>query len=191
LANLGSLKKRGFEMMNEEQVWVLVEGTAPGAADFLGGWLMMAAEADKLLEEQYDQDPDFRLSVKTIEVVNVFTFSPTATKCIELLMKDLTSFSLSVFEEPWGNTFAVMADIGFFSQTGDRYQMTIPKSITRESIKAALQRLVATYDDDDLTHPENLVHCRSQAEVQDWQVRLERMPWMHRVADRNILLDGS
>lgn len=181
--------------MNEvtsKQFWVLVEGPAPGAADFLGRWLMMAAETDKQLQEQFERDPEFRHSVATIELVYGFAFSPTATKCIELLMNDLASFSLSALEGPWGDTFAVMAEIGFFSRTGDRYQMTIPKSITHEKIKAALKRLVATHDEnDDLVHPETLVHCLSQADVQDWQLRLKRLPWMQRVADRDILLNDS
>jgi hypothetical protein len=170
--------------MNEDtskHQWVLVEGPAPGAADFLGRWLMKAAAADKLLQRQFERDPEFRLSIAAIELVNAFAFSPTATKCIELLMKNLTFFSLSVFEEPWGDTFAVMAEIGFFSQTGDRYQMSIPKSITYEKVKAALQRLVATHDEDDLVHPEDLVHCLSNADAQNWQLmlRLERPPLMH------------
>jgi hypothetical protein len=84
-----------------------------------------------------------------------------------------------------------MAKIGFFSQTGERYQMTIPKAITRAKIKAALLRLLMTEDDDNFVHPEHLVHCLKQGDARDWQLRLERLPWTHRVADRNILLEGS
>ena len=173
-----------------KQNWVLVEGPAPGDAKFLGQWLVAAAEADKLLQEQFAQDPSFKLTIGRIELLYAFTFSPTATKCIELLMKNLTSFSLSVFDL-FEEVFVVMADIGFFSQTGDRYQMTVPKSITREKIKAALLRLVATEDEIDFLHPEYLVHCLSQEDVQHWHVRLGRMPWPQRVADRNVLLDSS
>jgi hypothetical protein len=97
---------------------------------------------------------------------------------------------LSVFDL-WGETLAVMVDIGFFSRTGDRYQMTIPKGLAREKIKAALLRLVATQDEKDFLHPECLVHCQSHGDVHDWQLRLERLPWTQRVADRNVLLYGS
>src|SRR5712671_6354773 len=97
-----------------KQHWVLVEGPAPGDADFLGRWLLAAAEAEKLLQEQYEQDPSFKLTISRLELVYAFAFSPAATKSIELLMKDLTSFSLPVFEE-WREIFAVMAYIGFFS----------------------------------------------------------------------------
>ena len=174
-----------------KQHWVLVEGPAPGDAHFLGQWLLAAAEADKLLQEEFERDPIFKLTIGSIELVYAFAFSPSATKSIELLMNDLTSFSLSVFEEPWGEVFAVMAEIGFFSQTRDRYQMTVPKSVTREKIKAAFLRLVATQDENDFVHPEYLVRCLSQSDVRDWQSRLERLPWKQRVADRNVLLEGS
>jgi|SRR5882724_8596021 len=139
---------------------------------------------------KFEQDPSFKLTISRIELLYAFAFSPTATKCIELLMKDLTSFSLSVFDF-WGEMFAVMADIGFFSRTGDRYQMTIPKTVTHAKIKAALLGLVKTEDEDHIVHPEHLVRCLDQGEIRDWQLRLDRLPWTLRVADRNILLDGS
>jgi hypothetical protein len=34
--------------MNEEMApWVLIEGPAPGSAEFLGRWLLAAADADR------------------------------------------------------------------------------------------------------------------------------------------------
>lgn len=100
-----------------KQHCVLVEGPAPGDAKFLGHWLLAAAEADKLLQEQFAQDPSFKLTIGRIELLYAFTFSPTATKCIELLMKDLTSFSLSVFDL-FGEVFVVMADLASFRKRG-------------------------------------------------------------------------
>src|SRR6266436_6411042 len=185
--------RQGNRMTDQDapkQHWVLVEGPAPGDAHFLGRWLLAAAEADKLLQEQFEQDPSFKLTISRIELLYAFTFSPTATKCIELLMKDLTSFSLSVLDL-FGEVFVVMADIGFFSRTGDRYQITIPKTVTHAKIKAALLGLVKTEDEDHILHPEHLVRCLDQREIRDWRLRLDRLPWTHRVADRNILLDGS
>jgi hypothetical protein len=97
---------------------------------------------------------------------------------------------LSVFDL-WGDVFAVMAEIGFFLRTGDRYQMTIPKTVTHAKIKAALLGLIKTEDEDHIVHPEHLVRCLDQRGIRDWRLRLDRLPWTHRVADRNILLDGS
>jgi hypothetical protein len=186
----GKRAKKVCDKSAAEQHWVLVEGPAPGDAQFLGRWLLTAAKADKLLQEHLERDLEFKLSVARIELVYAFQFSPTATKSIELLMKDSTSFSLSVFDL-WGDVFVVMAEIGFFSRTGDRYQMTLPKTVTHAKIKAALMRLVNTEDEDHTVHPERLVRCLDQREILDWQFRLDRLPWTHRVADRNILLDGS
>ena len=104
-------------------------------------------------------------------------------------MRDRTSFSWSVFDL-WGEVFPVMEKTGFFSQSCDRYQMTIPKAITPAKIKAALLRLLMSEDEDNFVHPEHLVRCLKQSDVRDWQMRLERLPWTHRVADRNILLEG-
>ena len=127
--------------------WILVEGPRPGDAQFLGQWLLAAAKADKLLQEQFEIDPDFKRAVDRLEGVYGFAFSPTATKCIEFLMTDLTAFPLSVFDEPWGEVFVVMAELGFFTETSDRYQMTIPKDPSSEEIKAALLHLANTEDE--------------------------------------------
>jgi hypothetical protein len=67
--------------------WVLIEGPAPGDAQFLGQWLLTVAKADKLLQEQFERDPEFKLSVAKIELLYAFAFSPAATKFMQLLMK--------------------------------------------------------------------------------------------------------
>lgn len=171
--------------------WVLVEGPKPGDAQFLGQWLLAAAKADKLLQEQFELDPGFKRAVDRLEVVYAFAFSPTATKCIELLMTDLTAFPLSVLGEPFGEAFVVMTELGFFSQTGDRFQMTIPKDTSSEEIKAALLHLANTEDQDFVLHPEHLVQCMDRCDVLDWQARLNRLPYLQRLADRAIFIDGG
>jgi hypothetical protein len=76
-----------------------------------------------------------------------------------------------------------MAELGFFCLTGDRYQMTVPQSIIGSKIEAALLRLAATEDQQHYLHPEQLVTCLGKQDAQNWQLRLERLPWMQRVAD--------
>jgi hypothetical protein len=171
--------------------WILIEGPRAGDAQFLGEWLLAAAKADKILQEQFELDPGFKRAVERLEVVYAFVFSPTATKFIELLMTDLTAFPLSVLGEPLGESFVVMTELGFFTQTGSRFQMTVPKAISSEKIKAALLRLANTEDEDFVLHPEYLVHCMNRSDVLDWQLRLNRLPYRQRVADRAILLDGD
>ena len=63
-------------MTDLKQHWVLVEGPAPGDAQFLGRWLLEAARADKLLRELFEQDPEFKRSVARIELLYAFAFSP-------------------------------------------------------------------------------------------------------------------
>ncbi|MBR0695224.1 hypothetical protein [Bradyrhizobium lablabi] len=169
--------------------WALIEGPKAGDAQFLGGWLLAAAKADKILQEQFELDPGFKRAVERLECVCAFVFSPTATKFVELLMGDLTAFPLSVIDEPLGESFVVMAELGFLFQTGDRFQMTVPKDLRSEKIKAALLRLANTEDEDFVLHPEELVHCMERCDVLAWQARLNRIPHCQRVADRAILLD--
>jgi hypothetical protein len=79
-----------------KQHWVLIEGPAPGDAHFLGRWLLAAAEAEKLLQEQFEQDPSFKLTISSIELIYGLAFSPTATKCIELLKGSHLLFLVSL-----------------------------------------------------------------------------------------------
>jgi hypothetical protein len=88
----------------------------------------------------------------------------------------------------WGEIFSIMAQIGFFRRTGDRYQMTIPDRMSGSGIESALLKL-ATTEDENFLHPERFVSCLSKSDAQKWQLRLERLPWTQRVADRNLLLE--
>jgi hypothetical protein len=164
----------------------------PGAGDaeFLGRWLLSAVEADQVLIEQFKGNPDLRQQISSLETAYIFSFAPTAMKCVELLMKNLTCFTLSTFDE-WIEVFAVMAELGFFRLTGNRYQMTLPPTIRGSEVQSALLRLAATEDQEYYLHPEHLVTCLDKAEVQAWQQKLEALPWMQREAKRNLLLAGN
>jgi hypothetical protein len=85
--------------------WVLVEGPGPGDAEFLGRWLLAAVEADQALQEQFKRNTQLRDQISRLEVTYQIRFSSAATKFVELLMKDLTSFSLSVWTD-WGGAIA-------------------------------------------------------------------------------------
>jgi hypothetical protein len=175
--------------MARELLWVLIEGPAPGDAEFLGRWLLAAVQADQTLQEQLKKNPTLKQQIDRLEVEYMFSFAPAATRFVELLMKNLAAFSLEIWGE-WGEVFTVMADLGFFRLTGDRYQMTIPQAISGSRIEAALLRLAATEDQEYLLHPERLVSCLSKLHAENWQLRLEGLPWMQRVADRTLLLEG-
>jgi hypothetical protein len=155
--------------MAAESPWVLVEGPAPGSAEFLGRWLLAAAEADRELHDQHARNPSLKQQIFRLEIVYMICFSPAACKFIELLMgdgKNVTCFALDLCEEEWGEMFTVMTELGFFSPTENRYQMTIPKDISGLKIEAALLRLAATEDADSYLHPESLVNWLPKTEAQ-------------------------
>ena len=103
-------------------------------------------------------------------------------------MKNLTCFSVDLRDE-WGEMFMLMTELGFFHLTGDRYQMTIPQALSGLNIEAALLKLAATEDEEYYLHPEQFVRRLSKTDAETWQGRLERLPWMQRVADRTLLLE--
>jgi hypothetical protein len=166
--------------------WVLVEGPGPDEAEFLGRWLLAAAAADQALEEQFKRNTELKKHISSVEIVHEICFSSAATKFLKLLMKDLTAFSLSV-DDGWVDVFAIMADLGFFRLTGERYQMTLPSSASGQAIEASLLKLAATEQRFSL-HPENMIHCITKIDAHTWHSRLTSLSWMRRVADRELLL---
>ena len=170
----------------DEFGWVLIEGPAPGAAEFLGRWLLAAVRADRTLQKQFRQNPRLREQISSLELVGMVHFASAASMSVERLMRNLTCFLLPIWGE-WGEIFSVMVQIGFFRRTGDRYQMAIPGRMSGAVIEAALLRLAST-EDENFLHPERFVSCLSRWEAQKWQLRLNELPWKQRVADRDFLL---
>ncbi|MCA1470333.1 hypothetical protein I6F09_20810 [Bradyrhizobium sp. IC3195] len=168
---------------------VLVEGPGPGEAEFIGRWLLAAAAADRALQERFKQNKKLKDQISSVEIVYGISFSSGAAKFLELLMKDLTAFSLPV-DSDWIDLFAVMADLGFFFLTGERYQMTIPYGASGSAIEASLLKLAATERGFAL-HPEQMIHCISETDATTWHSRLRNMSLIQRVADRDILLGES
>jgi hypothetical protein len=58
-------------------------------------------------------------------------------------------------------------------------------------IETTLLRLASTEDDEYQLHPEYIVNFLPKREAEAWSHRLECMPWMQRVADRELLLGGD
>jgi hypothetical protein len=169
--------------------FVLIEGPDPGDAEFLGRWLLSAVEADRVLAQHFDTNPNLREQISRLEVCYQVTFAPVAMRCIRLFMKNLTCFTFSTFDE-WIERFSVMPELGFFRLTGNRYQMSLTCAITGADIQSALLRLAKTEDEEYWLYPEHLVTCYEKAAIQEWQHKLVALPWMQRVAERNILLKG-
>jgi hypothetical protein len=99
------------EDMTAELPCVLVEGPGPGDAQFLGRWLVAAAGADQTLQNRFAENPSLKQQISRLELVYWICFSSAATKFVELLMKNLTCFSLPL-DEDWGD----IADARFLGQ---------------------------------------------------------------------------
>ena len=65
--------------------------------------------------------------------------------------------------------FVLMAEMGFFVQTGKRYQMTVPEKLNTEIVKQAHLKLAAT-EDENWIHPERLVVDMPYSEAQKYQL---------------------
>ena len=103
-----------------------------------------------------------------------FTGKGFYTFKIEAGSEDLTDFSL-------------MVEMGFFSLTGDRYQMTVPESLDLKRVKQAHLRLAAT-DDEGWIHPERLVAGVPRLRARRYESLLGSMNQDQRLADRRALL---
>ena len=152
--------------------WVLIEGPNISDANFISRWLQAVVAADNLLRTVYLQDPSFRPKIKRLEMIYEMGFALCAMVFIEELLTERNSFPLDLCAQPWGERFAVMADIGFFQQTGDRYQMTIPKDLKIEAIKNAALKVASTEGSDLDLHPERVIAATTEEIALEWKARL-------------------
>jgi hypothetical protein len=166
---------------------ILVEGPAWGDAEFYGQWLLNAAKAQTLLEQARSDDASFCSAVEVLEVMQCLDYGITAMvflsqfadKEFQTFLFDPNSLDL--------NDFALMVEMGFFTLTGDRYQMTLPRDLDMERVKQAHVKLAET-EDKDWVHPERLVAHMPHARAMDVQQLLGRMNQKQRLADRRALL---
>jgi hypothetical protein len=50
----------------DKDKWVLVEGPAPGEAEFLGRWLLAAAAVDRALQERFKHNTTLKKHISSI-----------------------------------------------------------------------------------------------------------------------------
>jgi hypothetical protein len=155
----------------EESCWVLVEGPNLGDPKFTSQWLLAAVKADGLLQNYYREDPTFRPSIERLEFAYVMEFSDAAMAFLAMCLEH-GIFSLNLADSDWAEPFAIMAATGFFTATGERYQVTLPKELTIQTIRSALLRLIATEDLQGTfeLHPECLLTTRTEWEAGDCTV---------------------
>jgi hypothetical protein len=167
---------------------VLIESPGWRDASFYGKWLLAAAEAQRLWREAVQSDCEFRSRIERLEVVSIVLLGNEALNVIgELAENDICTLIVRVDTE-LGDSVALLARMGFFALTGERYQMILPSGLNAEIVKGAALALAATEDDKYEIHPERLLRVMPLSSAQRWQSRLQQMDEQQRLADRDLLL---
>ena len=172
----------------KQTYFILAEGPRLSDAEFTSQWLLSAIEADRLLQRCFSEVPGFHASILRLECPYRIEFAQSALFFIGMWQTGKGCFSLDLLDPEWAEIFCVMARLGFFKQTGQRYQMVVPETVAIDRIKDELLRLIATQDSGYLLHPEGLLTNMPRQQVMDWKRKLKRMRWEKRIADRDALL---
>ena len=135
---------------------------------------MIQSFARRLTQLEMLQDLDYGI-VATVFVSQFF------------INKEFNTFTISEGEQLDFIDFALMAEMGFFTLTGDRYQMTVPEDLNLARVKAAHLTLAAT-DDDEWIHPERIVISMPYAQATEYQRLLSEITQDQRLADRRAIL---
>lgn len=146
-------------------------------------WLLDAAKANALLKEANKSDAEFRRAIETLEVVRVIDFGIVATLFLAQLAEQAYSFIVDK-DAPDLVEFVLMAEMGFFTRTGDRYQMILPPNLDMNMVK---QAQLAKTENDDWIQPEQLVVSIPYSQARKYQQLLRTMSQDRRLADRRAL----
>jgi hypothetical protein len=175
--------------VSENEPHILVEGPQWADTEFYGNWLLAAAKADALWKKAIS-DPVFKEQVEQLTIVRNPDFNISACVLLSRLEKKLASFTIGL--DSWeAEEFVVMAGMGFFVLTGQRYQMVVPTQLNISDVKKAALKLVQTQDEEDNPHPEYLLATMSSKEAEAWQQQLLEMGDDHRCADRFLALKAK
>jgi hypothetical protein len=166
---------------------ILVEGPAWGDARFYGNWLLSAATANELMVSLKKNDPEFRRAAEAIETIFCLDFGIAATVFLKRLAD--TAYETFILDPASEDLidFVLMSEMGFFSLTGERYQMTSPSHLDANKVKQAHIKLAET-EDEEWIHPERLVVDMPCSRAETFQQLLGKMNQGQRLADRHALL---
>jgi hypothetical protein len=180
-----------MNLVHETEPYILVEGPRWADAKFYAKWLLMATKTQALWEKAI-KDTRFKKQIDRLTVLHHPKFDHIASLLLFQLKENLVSFAIPLYSEDWAavEQFTLMAEMGFFVLTDQRYQMVIPAKLSTDVVKSAALRLAKT-EDEDGAHPEYLVATISYAQAEEWQTRLRDMDEGQRCADRAVLLDEN
>jgi len=157
---------------------VLIEMTNEFDCHFVGSWLIKVAEAQAFWSEAL-RDPEFEDRVLTLcgycepnlecAALEILCELNRRAHVLATDLKRLVPDDLS-FE------FGMMVQLGLFAFNGRSYQITVPETVTLESVQQAALKLLATAKDvgdgAEAVQPERLLHTLPETEAEAWRSRL-------------------
>ena len=139
----------------EKRTGIFVEGSKKIDVVFHAKWLLEISSVEKHYAEA-KRDPQFVRDVATrLEVLVVWDFALEATLLMSTLMRGEPIVLETGSHE--SEVFAVLAQIGFFSWTLDRYRLSLPPAVTLATVKSAALNLIATQDEEYRIFPEKII----------------------------------
>jgi hypothetical protein len=165
-----------------ERACVVVEGPSCDDADFIRGWLDAALHSDQLVLQHFERKPDFRKVISRLEVEYCIEFAPAAAWFVRKWLKDKRSFYINLLTSPWAEMFTAMVGVGFFTRTGNYYQMTIPDRVELGPIAESLVQFAETEDAWGFLHPER--HLATQTRYQqrattnEFVAKMRQLVWL-------------
>ena len=177
------------EPASGEQRMILIETAGFGDAKFYAGWLSFAAKAENILVEIRKSDSEFRQKIEDLEGEYKLDFATAGALIVTHLGPEFPALAIDLYEECfYVDMFCIMAELGFYERTGDRYQMTLPVALGTTAVRQAVLKLANTMDEDEVAHPERLVVSLSGPQAKAWHRRLSEQSEAARLADREVLL---
>jgi hypothetical protein len=167
---------------------ILVEGPAWGDAQFYGNWLLNSAKANQLLRELEKVDPQICEELVSMDGGICHDFGINALIFLRKLGD--TTFETFIIDPESSDliAFIFMVEMGFFSLTGERYQMTLPRDLNMDKLRQAILNIANTEEEECVIHPERLVAQMPYSRAKAFQCLLADMNQSQRLADRNRLL---
>jgi hypothetical protein len=180
--------------MPTNDLHIVIEMTNEPDCRLIGSWLMKAAEAQALWSEAL-RDPDFKKRVADLCACWVPSLECAALGILcelqqrgHVLAADLYEDEIGVFSIAFG----MMVQLGFFTLGRRSYHMTIPETVTLQSVQQAALGVLSTGEEAEdgleIVQPERLLYTLPKAEAESWRLRLIEMYHFDSDAPRNRTL---
>jgi hypothetical protein len=187
-----SFDREGYEAngptkLEKLEAMVLVEGPEWCDVGFIVQWLQAAIDADLVMETYIVDRREGCEEGYTLADAYLLEFAaPAARLAGECLMKK-GIFAVNLLSSPYSKMFCVMVKLGFFTLTGARYQMTLPKTLEGSLIAEELQRVIQKESVID-PRPEKFVQVQKRKAVTAMRKKLRGIGDVERLERRMALL---